>query len=339
MRVLQAVNPLAVWKLRRVLDDFRPDLVHIRMFMTQLSPFILPLCKEILCLYHVGSLQSICPINTKILPDGSICRLKAGRDCYHAGCLSAVGMARVIVQHGAWHRWRGVFRAVVANSQWLGRRLREDGIKVSHVILNGTPVTPPRPPIHEPPIIGFAGRLVPEKGVSILLASMVQVIQRMPACRLLIAGEGPGRREAENHIDRLGLRSHVSMLGYLNPTQLAQQLETAWVQAVPSSYEDPFPNVILEAMMRGTAVVATAIGGATEMVREGETGFLVEAADSSAMAAKLLTLLENRGTAERMGAAGRAVALAEFTDDRMVEDFLGLYADLVAESKRPTATL
>ena len=75
------------------------------------------------------------------------------------------------------------------------------------------------------------------------------------------------------------------------------------------------------------------------MVREGETGFLVEAADSSAMAAKLLTLLENRGTAERMGAAGRAVALAEFTDDRMVEDFLGLYADLVAESKRPTATL
>jgi glycosyltransferase involved in cell wall biosynthesis len=176
--------------------------------------------------------------------------------------------------------------------------------------------------------------LVPEKGVSTLLAAMVLVTKKIPPCRLLLAGEGPNLREVEDQIDRMGLRSHVSMPGYLSPSQLAQYLQATWVQVVPSSYEDPFPNVVIEAMMRGTAVVATAIGGATEMIRDGKTGFLAAPSDSSALAEKLLRLLENRAAAEQMGAAGRRVALAEFTEDRMVESFLRLYASLLGGPDR-----
>ena len=327
-RVLQAANPWAVWKMSQVLREYKPDLVHVRMFKTQLSPFILPLLDDIPCLYHVGSYQSICPLNTKILPDGSTCRRLAGLECYHAGCVSLLGLVRVGIQHGAWRRWRRVFRLIVANSEWLGRRLREDGIDVSEVILNGTPIRAPRPPLQDPPTVAYAGRLVPEKGVNVLLESMARVVKRIPASRLLIAGDGPQRREVESQISRLGLQHHVTRLGYLAPVPLEERLSVAWVQAVPSIYEDPFPNIAIEAMMRSVAVIAAASGGVTEIVRDGVTGYLIPPGDPSALAEKLISLFENRAVAEQMGAAGRTVALAEFTEDRMVNRFLELYRKL-----------
>jgi len=327
-RVLQAVNPWAVWKMSQVLTEYQPDLVHVRMFKTQLSPFILPLLKDIPSLYHVGSYQSICPINTKVLPDGSTCRHLAGIECYRAGCVSILGLMRVGVQHGAWRRWRGVFRMIVANSRWLGERLRGDGIEVHEIIPNGTPVRVSRPALQEPPIVAYAGRLVPEKGVDVLLESMAQVVRKIPASQLLIAGDGPDRRNVESQIDRLGLQPHVTMLGYLDPDPLAQRMSAAWVQIVPSRYEDPFPNIIIEAMMRGVAVIASATGGAIEIVRDGLTGYLVPPGDPSALTERLIHLLENREVAEQLGAAGRAVALAEFTGDRMVDRFLEVYRKL-----------
>jgi glycosyltransferase involved in cell wall biosynthesis len=317
-----------VWKLSQVLNEYRPDLVHVRMFKTQLSPFILPLLKDIPSLYHVGSYQSICPINTKILPDGSTCRHLAGIECYRAGCVSIPGLLRIGVQHGAWRRWRGVFRLIVANSKWLGQRLRGDGIDVREIIPNGTPIRAPRPALQELPIVAYAGRLVPEKGVDVLLESMDQVVKKIPASHLLIAGDGPNRRDVETQIDRLGLRPHVTMLGHLDPEPLAQRMSAAWVQIVPSRYEDPFPNIIIESMMRGVAVIAAATGGAIEIVRDGLTGYLVPPGDPSILTERMIHLLENRAVSEQMGAAGRAVALAEFTEDRMVDRFLEVYRKL-----------
>lgn len=327
-RVLKAANPWAVWKLREVLREYQPDVVHVRMFKTQLSPFILPLLDSIPCLYHVGSYQSICPLNTKILPDGSACRHLAGLECYHAGCVSLLGLARVGVQRGAWLRWRRVLRLIVANSEWLGRRLCEDGIDVGEVIPNGTPIRAPRPALQDPPTVAYAGRLVPEKGVNVLLEAMALVVKRIPASRLLIAGDGPQRGELENQISRLGLQHHVTMFGYLDPILLEERLSAAWVQTVPSLYEDPFPNVAIEAMMRGVAVIAAASGGVTEIVRDGSTGYLVPSKDPSTMAQKLISMLENRAVAEQMGAVGRKVALAEFTQYRMVDRFLEVYRKL-----------
>lgn len=336
-RILGTANPSAVLGLRKVLREFRPDVVHVRMFLTQLSPLILPALRGVPALLHLVNYQTICPLNTKLLPDGTRCEVRAGRACYRNRCVSLAGLARTTVQLGLWRRWQGIFDLIVANSEWLGRRLRGDGVPVGAVIPNGTPLRAERPPLAEPPVVAFAGRLVPKKGVDTLLRAMPAVLRELPDARLLLAGDGPERPALERLVAELDLSHRVVLTGQLTPTELEQRLGAAWVQAVPSIYEEPFPNVAVEAMMRGTAVVATAVGGSTEIVREGVTGYLVPPAEPAALAEALLEVLRNRERAEAMGAAGRAVALTEYPEARMVERFLALYGGLTRRTSRASA--
>ena len=327
-RLVQVANPSAVRQLGRTLATFRPDVVHVRMFLTQLSPAILPLLGGTPSLLHVGNYQTICPLNTRILPDERTCTHRAGMACYQSGCVSAIGLARTVVQLGAWRRQRGVFKLIVANSEALAHTLRDNDVDVGRVIWNGTRVISPRPALTDPPTIVFAGRLMPRKGVDVLLRAMARVVERVPAARLVVAGEGPDRSRLERLIAELRLGTHVELCGHLTRPALDERLGVGWVQAVPSRYLEPFTNVLAEAMMRGTAVVATNTGGTAEVMRDGVTGFLVAAGDADALADRLLIVLGDRERAERMGAAGRQIALAELTTDHMVDRFEEAYAEL-----------
>jgi glycosyltransferase involved in cell wall biosynthesis len=328
-RLMGPVNPWALRALRQVLRSFRPDLAHVRMFTDELSPFILPLLKGVPSLYHAGSCQAICPTFSKILPDGSGCRYAAGWACYRAGCISLARMAGVTPELAAWRRWRSVFIMVVANSRWLGDRLRDDGLEVAAVIHNGTAIRAARPPLQNPPTVTFAGTLAKKKGVDVLVRAMAPIVAQLPAARLLIAGQGSQRPEIEALTAALGLGPNVTMLGYLESPRLDEALAPGWVHVVPTRHSEPFANTALEAMMRGAAVVASANGGMPEMVRDGQTGYLVPEGDVEALAQRMLALLTNRELAEQMGAAGRRVALAEYTDDRMIDRFVDLYAQIL----------
>jgi glycosyltransferase involved in cell wall biosynthesis len=328
-RLLQVANPSAASHLRRVLAGFQPDVVHVRMFLDQLSPLILPLVARVPALLHVGNYQTICPINTRVLPDGRICPYRAGVACYREGCVSALGLARTVVQLGSWRRHAGAFRLIVANSHALAQTLQANGVAVGRVIWNGTRRRPARPPLHGPPTVAFAGRLVAKKGADVLLKAMARVVRQVPAARLLIIGEGEERARLERLITEQALGDHVTMTGHLAGPELETRLGAAWVQALPSRYPEPFANTVLEAMMRGTAVVGTAVGGTPEIVRDGVTGFLAPMDDAAALADRLLRLLGDREMSERFGAAARHAAIAELTLERMITRFEGVYADLL----------
>jgi glycosyltransferase involved in cell wall biosynthesis len=327
-RVLQVANPWAVLALRRALDRFRPDVVHVRMFFTQLSPLIMPLLREVPSVLHLVNYQTVCPLNTKVLPDGTRCRLPAGRACHQAGCVSLLGLARTVAQLGWWRRWRSVFDRLIANSAGLARRLEEAGVPVDGVISNGTPVRPARPALGDHPVVAYAGRLASKKGVDVLLRAMPLIVARHPDCRLLIAGDGPDRRALARLVLDLGLERQVTMLGHLSAGELEQALASAWVLAVPSVYDEPFANTAVESLMRGTAVVASAVGGSEEIVDHGLTGLLVPRGDVTALAGAIERLVSNRSLAEEMGAAGRVVALERFTEGRMVDRFVDLYRSM-----------
>jgi glycosyltransferase involved in cell wall biosynthesis len=328
-RLLQAANPWAVRSLSQVLADFTPDVVHVRMFLTQLSPRILPLLAEVPALLHVGNHQTICPINTRVLPNESPCACRAGTACYREGCVSPLGLARTLLQLGAWRRHRGVFQLIVANSHALAAALRANDVSVGAVIPNGTRIVPPRRPLDDPPTIAFAGRLVAQKGLELLLRAMAIVVGHVPQAHLIVAGDGPDRRRIEGLVAEMSLGAHVTFCGHVKHASLAERLTGAWVQVVPSRSPEPGANVIPEAMMRGTAVVATTFGGAPEGLRDGVTGFLVPPFNPAALADRLLEILRSRALAERMGRAGRDVALAELTTERMLDRFESVYARIV----------
>jgi glycosyltransferase involved in cell wall biosynthesis len=307
------------------------------MFLTQLSPLIMPLLKEVPSLYHVVWYRPICPLGTKMLPDGTACQRPAGAVCYRNHCLPLRDWLPLMLQMRLWRHWRHVFNLIVANSEAIKRRLVAEDIEPVEVVWNGVPIQPQRPPLTSPPTVAFAGRLVREKGVDVLLQAFAKVVTQIPEARLLLAGEGPEQEHLNRLLADLGLSSSVSTLGHLPRPELEQHFAAAWVQAVPSRWAEPFGIVAAEAMMRGTAVVASSSGGLVDIVRDGETGFRIPPDDASALAEALLRLVRDRELAEQMGRAGREVALAHFSEATFVDRFVELYQTLCQSSVKTMA--
>lgn len=326
--LLQAANPWAFLALRRVLGEFRPDVVHVRMFLGQLSPLILLLLKHWPSLYHIDIYEAICPVATKMLPDRNPCPYPVGMVCYRERCLPLRAMLPQMLRMKLWQRWHGAFRLMVANSEAVRSRLVAEGIRPAEVIWNGVPTQPQRPPLSSPPIVAFAGGFVQEKGVDVLLKAFAKVVGQVPEARLLLAGEGPQQKHLRGLIAKLGLSTNVSMLGHIPRRELEQHFAPAWAQAVPSIREETFGLVAAEAMMRGTAVVASSSGGLNEIVQNGQTGFLVPPGEVNLLAEALIRFLKDRDLAEQMGKSAREFALRHFTGEISVEKFITLYQNL-----------
>lgn len=323
--LLQTVNPWAYWQLRRVLTDFQPDVVHVMIFLTQISPLILPLLEDVPSLYYVVWYRPVCPLGTKMLPDATICQVPAGMVCYCNHCLSLHDWLPLMIQMKLWRRWHKAFKLFVAISEAVKNRLTTEGIEPIEVVRPGVLVRSPSPSRAHRPTVVFAGRLVREKGVDVLIRAFTKVAARIPDARLLIAGNGPELNSLNMLTSKLGVSSHVTMLGQISHHEMECLFEGAWVQAVPSRWAEPFGLVAAEAMMRGTAVVASDSGGLSEIVQHGRTGFLIPRGDIQALAEALLLLLKDRGLAEQMGEAGHEIALAQFNETSYVDRFVQLY--------------
>lgn len=323
--VLQALsktaNPSAYLGLRRVLQEFRPDVVHVRLFMWQLSPLILPLLKDLPCLYQTAIYKAICPLGTKLLPDGSLCNDPAGRACLRHGCLTPQAWPVLMLQQKLWQRWRNAFNLVVSLSHAMKSILETEGIGPIEVVHNGVPERPMRPKLSNPPTVACAGRLVLEKGVEVLLRAFARTKTLVPKARLVIAGQGVEEVNLRALAAELGVTDSVVWLGHLPRQEMEQHFDSAWVQVVPSLWAEPFGNVSTEAMMRGTAVVASNVGAQPEIVSNGTTGFLVPPNNVDALTEALLRLLINPTLAEQMGRAGRERALTHFSEDSCTEHF------------------
>ncbi len=325
--LLEAFNPSAYRQLRKALAAFRPDIVHVRLFLTQMSPLILPLLRDVPSLYHVSIYKCVCPLGTKLLPDRSFCRERAGAVCYRGGCLPLRAWLPLMLQHKLWRRWRHALDLIVTNSVTVRHELNAEGVEAGATVWNGVPYREPRPPLAAPPTVAFSGRLVPLKGADVLLHAFAKVVAQIPEAQLVIVGDGPERNNLERLTAELGLSPHVRMCGWLSPAEAERHVEGAWVQAVPS-FSEHFSLVAGEAAMRGTAVVGGSVGGLFDAVEDGRTGFLVPPGDTDALAERLLRLLRDRELAEEMGRAGRERALAHFDIETCAANFVRLYGTL-----------
>jgi glycogen synthase len=108
-----------------------------------------------------------------------------------------------------------------------------------------------------------------------------------------------------------------------------RRLAPAWVQVVPGRWAEPFGTVTLEAAGRGTAVVASDVGGPGELVRGSGLGRTFPPGDVAALTAALDALLSDREGTDRLGAAARGAVLRDHTHDRVVERYEALYDRLV----------
>ena len=184
----------------------------------------------------------------------------------------------------------------------------------------------------------FAGRLEPLKGAETLVGA-VERLSRLPRFADLVtlvigddsgdgAAAGGERRRLEQLVAAKGLAERVRFLGAVDHQNLARYYDLADVCVVPSLTET-FGLVALEAQAIGTPVVASAVGGLTEVVADGVTGLLVEQRAPEAFAAALASLLDDPALRERMGEAARERA-ATFTWTRAADRLAAIYRRVTA---------
>jgi glycosyltransferase involved in cell wall biosynthesis len=167
--------------------------------------------------------------------------------------------------------------------------------------------------------------VIPEKGFDDLLAAARLVVDRNPGVHFLMAGEGADRPRLMAETVKAGLENHITWTGIVaNPIE-SGLYAAADVVCQVSRWEEAFGYVIAEALASRRPVIGTRVGAIPELVRHGQTGFLVERRDPAEIAARILDLLSDPGLRREMGEAGRRLALEEFDQRTNVARLIELY--------------
>ena len=188
---------------------------------------------------------------------------------------------------------------------------------------------------NDAPLVAVAGRVSRKKGLEDFITAAASVAPRFPSARFLIIGEPSfTARGTDIMVDhsyeeelgalaaKLGIRDRVMFTGFRSDLQ--QILPELAISVLPSLSEG-LSNALLESMAAGVAVVATRVGGAGEVIRDGENGFLIPPGDPNALALAMSGLLESRELAARIGAAAKQRIAERYSVQRLVEDTSRFY--------------
>jgi len=177
------------------------------------------------------------------------------------------------------------------------------------------------------PIVGCVGRLEYQKNPQCLLRAMARVRSVVPNAQFVIAGDGRLRADVERLAAELRLSDGLHLLG--NREDIPDILPQFDVFALPSRFEG-LPLCFAEAMACGLPTVGTDVTGVSEIVVDGETGFLVPSDDHEALADRIVQLLQDEDLRKRMGAAGRKRVEQHFSIPRMIEQVVAIYDEILA---------
>jgi len=175
-------------------------------------------------------------------------------------------------------------------------------------------------------IVGTVANLRPVKGHRYLIDAAAHILQVHPDVHFVFIGEGDLRTALEGQVKKLGIDGHVHFMGHREDARL---LTAGFDLAVLASLHEGMPNTVLEAMAAGVPVVATAVGGVTEIIVDQETGFLVPPGDTAAMVQRLGSMLVHDHLRTTIGLRAHQFVHATFDIERMVASVQNLYDELL----------
>ncbi|MBU6214863.1 glycosyltransferase family 4 protein [Patescibacteria group bacterium] len=317
-------------RVRRILSDFKPDVVHAHNVHAYLSYRSLIAAKRLgahviltahdVMTFNYGKLTSFINPNDLSVPTAFNYRVSAWQQLreqrFRYNPLRNFLIRRTLRQ--------SVDR-IVAVSDALKQALADNGIGNVQTIHNGIDVREWEEPVEDiadfkrahrigDSAILFGGRLSGVKGAVNIIKALARIVSEVPEAELLILGQKDAYADRMLALARdLGIIDKLIFTGWIEGRTLHQAYYAAAVVAVPSLCFDSFPTMNLEAMACGKPIVATCFGGSREAVEDGTTGYIVNPSDIETLAAKLIDLLSNPSKSRAMGAAGRARVSTEFT--------------------------
>lgn len=311
----------AVARLRRLIVAQQPDIVHS----------------------HLWPAARLASVALRGLPAAHLVHIHDTRPWLSGSSWRHV-LQRVITRRAVLSSDAQYVAVSKAAKDYTVRHLSVDASRV-HVVPNGVDLKRFRkgtePPNYRATFrVGTAGRLSPEKGQRYLLLAAAELGRRGIQCEVWLAGEGSSRAALEELTNALGIGDRVLFAGRVEDMPgFLRQLD---VFVLPSLSGEGMPLTILEAMACGICTIASDVGGVSEIIADGDNGFLVMPADVSALVSLLAALAHDRGLRDRVAEAGADAVERSFSVERMVAGVRAIYGGLrprsVTSSSRSVAS-
>ena len=176
-------------------------------------------------------------------------------------------------------------------------------------------------------VVGWIGRMTAVKRTEDIARTLQALVERGVDGYLCLVGDGPDRTRLERRMHELGVAKRCLFVGY---QENVARFYDAMDVLLLTSVNEGTPVSVIEALAAGRPVVATRVGGVSDVVRDGVDGFLAEVADVESLAARLAELAGDPELRARMGNAGRAHVVDRYAVERLVDDVDRLYRALLA---------
>ncbi len=312
-------------KIRQVLDDFKPDIVHLNNINFQITPSIIyeirkwdktrdKSCKIV---FTAHDYQWICPNHMLYIPghngiSGEICdRCKGGRfiECSKHNCIHN-SKARSLIGsvEGYYYKWRKTYSMVdtiICPSQFLYDKFAENSRLKEKLVMMHNFIETERVSVssfsHNSPdnYVLYFGRFAEEKGVRTLL----EATKRLPDISFVFAGSGPLEKEINSFADK---HDNIKFVGFKSGDELKNLISKAKFSIYPSEWYENCPFSVMESISLGTPVLGADIGGIPELIISGnvglssDCGLLFKSGELSDLSNKIRTMWSDKELIDRM---------------------------------------
>ena len=318
-------NPSSFFALRRILKEYKPDIVHFHL-MNEITPSPLLL------------LTNYPTVMTLHAPEAFLNKLLMWfllpsdfkNNAFDIKDLNMGGKIRYLyfnyIQKFVYKWGLKNVDVFIAPSKYMQNAARTDGLSPIVHLPNFIELGPFHEVRNKHDLL-YVGRLERIKGVEFLIKAMPLIVKKFPQTTLTIVGDGRDRIDLSNLTANLQLEKHVRFVGWVENKDLDTYYERASVSIVPSICEEVFGIVILEAMSAGRPVIGSRVGGIPEIIEEGVNGYLVEPENAEQIAEKVIKIFTD-GNLEELGLNARKRA-EEFNIEKYVEELVKVYEEII----------
>jgi len=209
---------------------------------------------------------------------------------------------------------------------WNLERYQNKILVASYLFVDSDKFRPATPLVERANKIGYIGRLGREKSVLEFVQAMPRLFGTRNDIKALIVGDGELRHEVKRYLKQKNLETKVQFTGWVSNDDVPSYLNQLKLLVLPS-YTEGLPNIVLEAIACGTPVLATPVGAIPDVIKDGETGFIIEDNSPECIARNVIRAL-NHPNLERVAYNARALVEKEFTYQAAVERYREILASL-----------
>jgi glycosyltransferase involved in cell wall biosynthesis len=325
-----------------LLEQHKPDLVHVHNTFVMISPSIYSACH----LAHVPVVQTLhnyrlyCPAAT-FFRDGRVCEecvdhgLWRGiaHGCYRDSRAATAAVALGLAVHRQRHTWTREITRYIALSEFSRSKLERAGLPADKISVKPNFVYPD--PGCRTNGIGkyalFVGRLSPEKRVGTVLSAWMRLCEPIP---LLVLGGGPERARLEGEAVQLGLSS-ITFRGQVSREETIAAMHGARFLVFSSEWYENFPVTLAESFACGLPVICSRLGAMPEIVEDGRTGLHFTPGDAGDLAKKINWAWNHPDQMQTMGREARLEYEAKYTAERNYEMLIEIYKRAMLTEGRP----